>query len=426
MVVVLLLATTPLGCAGNNLASNLATTPAVPQDRNATCRVLANRSEPLIVEWPETSRGKLEALRRRGLVVVRYEGCEIQVLPGCGVKTQAAKGSKSATEFDYRYEPFERKEARVTIRSEDELFANLPVGAVALQSKLHAAGQLTIDMKIVGRYESGIRKVLRDQLDGECEKASHIITDFSVGAFKFEAGAEAEVGAGAQVGNIGGRAVSDAHRELLARDGQMEACATSNRHDRAPPDGCGALLQIELTPLNEQSVTCSDGYRWSGSECVTASKKVMMICPIGQHMEDFRCLPDVPALVSATPVSKPPAPSLGAPRYGTTGGLGWGLGLSSIALLAGGAGLTTYSFIRADAISSGSTGQCDALKSACTRDGQSDLSTMKTINIAGGVGLGVGVASGLLWIFWPKIAAAFKPEVKVSPTGAIVGMGFEY
>ncbi len=405
------------GCAGNNVAANLAHTPSVPQDRNTSCRVIAKQGEPLIVEWPETSRGKLEALRRRGLVVVRYEGCEIEVLPACSVKLERG---------EYSYEAFERKQARVTIRNEDELFAQLPVGAIGLQSKLRAAGQLVIDMTVVGRYESGFHKVLRDQLKGECDNATHVVTDFSVGAFKFEAGADADVGASVKapvVGSAGGS--SAAKRELLARDGDVSACLQSKRTDALPPEGCGSLLQIEVTPLNEQSAICAEGLRWNGRECVAAAKKVMLICPIGQHLDEFRCVPDTHRIVQAPPPPKA-LETRAKTEFGASGVFGWGLGLGSLAALAAGGTLTTYSFVRANEIASGRTGECDPVKGTCNAAGQSSLSTMSTLNPIGLVSVGAGATAGLLWIFWPKVAAALNLDVKVSVGTGSLGVSGQF
>lgn len=406
-------------CVGSNAASNLARPPIVPQDRNTSCRIVAKQREPLIVEWPETSRGKLEALRRRGLVVVRYEGCEIDVLAGCAVKL--SKG-------DYEYEAFERKQARVTIRNEDELFANLPVGAIGLQGKLRAAGQLVIDMTIVGRYESGVHKVLRDQLTGDCETATHVVTDFSVGAFKFEAGADADVGGSVKAPVVGGAGASSAaKRELLARDGDVSACLQSRRTDTLPPEGCGSLIQIEVTPLNEQSSTCAEGLRWSGRECVTAAKKLMLICPIGQHLDEFRCVPDALRLDAAMGQKDPVLRDVKAKaEFGATGGIGWGLGLGSLATLAAGGTLTVYSFVRANEISSGQTGDCDPIRGTCNATGLSQLSTMATLNPIGIGALGVGATAGLLWIFWPKVAAALKLDMKVQLSGSALGVGGQF
>ena len=132
------------GGLGENAASKLVKTPELPTDKQAKCKVAKSQTEPLVVEWPDTARGKLESLARHGLVAVHYVGCELQVLGRCHVKSGA-----------YAYSPVTRKESRVTIRDEDELYANLPVGAVRLEGKLKSAGQVNVQMTIGERRLGG-------------------------------------------------------------------------------------------------------------------------------------------------------------------------------------------------------------------------------------------------------------------------------
>src|SRR5689334_4965926 len=61
-------------CSSGNVASNLRPDPKL--DPHAKC----GQTEPLIVEWKAPARGKLEALRAAGLIAVRYEGCDLEVL----------------------------------------------------------------------------------------------------------------------------------------------------------------------------------------------------------------------------------------------------------------------------------------------------------------------------------------------------------
>ena len=115
------------GSTGQNAASHALRTPELPTDKQAKCKVAKNQAEPLIVEWPDAARGRLESVSRRGLVAVRYEGCELAVLPRCTVKT---------ANTSYSYSPITRKTTKVVIKDADELYASMPVGAVKLESKL--------------------------------------------------------------------------------------------------------------------------------------------------------------------------------------------------------------------------------------------------------------------------------------------------
>ena len=68
------------GCAESPMQAK---TPSAATDQQATCRAAKDPNNPLIVEWPGTSRTALSAASQRGLVVVSYSGCVMKVLQGC-------------------------------------------------------------------------------------------------------------------------------------------------------------------------------------------------------------------------------------------------------------------------------------------------------------------------------------------------------
>jgi hypothetical protein len=199
---------------------------------------------PLIVEWPATDRASLEGRLRRGkVIVVRYEGCAVEVMREC-----------AAPETGYDYIGITRKNDRITIRTTDELYVNMPMTAVALEGKLAKAGELQVAMALVGNYEAQRSRFDVSELTGRCDGATHVIAAAQVGAFEFYTGAAAEVGAGVEVENVAGAgARSTASREVLNEDGDAQACETSSPSDAGPPPECGALLRLELTALDRQA-----------------------------------------------------------------------------------------------------------------------------------------------------------------------------
>ena len=225
-------------CGGRNTASQLAKAPDYNPKDQTKCSVEKSQSKPLIVEWPSADRGELEAqAHNRGLVVVRYQGCEMQVLDGCTAPVK------------YGYSPITRKKDRVVMRDADDLYANVPVGAARLEAKLEKSGELDVDMTMVGRWEAERRGVRAGELQGACEGATHVLSALTVGAFTFTAGADATVSGGATVLNTVGGASSTAKRETLNADGDEGACEKSAPDDKGPPANCGALLRVEATPL---------------------------------------------------------------------------------------------------------------------------------------------------------------------------------
>jgi hypothetical protein len=228
------------GCpARRSPAEALATSPDYAQSTGqAKCGVKASARKPLVVEWPGADRSELESRASRNLVVVRYEGCDMEVLSHCSVAG------------NYHWLPVTPKREAVRIHDADELYAELPVGAAGLEAKLKRSGQLNVDMVIIGRKEADAVKFTERELEGRCEDATHVITGLTVGAFSFYAGAAAEIGAGVEVGNIAAGASSGHEREVLKQDGDGAACSGSTSDSEGPPDGCGALLRVEVVPID--------------------------------------------------------------------------------------------------------------------------------------------------------------------------------
>src|SRR5512136_494974 len=106
--------------------------PAFDPKGQTKCSIAKSQLRPLIVEWPSADRLDLEALAKQGMVAVRYEGCEMEVLRGCKV------------DGTYRYSAATRQDDRVHIRDEDGLYANIPVYAAKFEAALKTAGELTV------------------------------------------------------------------------------------------------------------------------------------------------------------------------------------------------------------------------------------------------------------------------------------------
>ncbi|MFV8752977.1 hypothetical protein ACNOYE_20720 [Nannocystaceae bacterium ST9] len=226
----------------------------------ARCGGTGQIVRPLIIEWPATDRASLEGRLGRGVVVVRYEGCVVEVMRECSVP---------ATGYDYL--AITRKNDHVVIRSADELYASLPLTAVELEAKLAKAGELDIAMALVGNFEAQRSRFDIAELEGRCQGATHVIAAAQVGAFELYAGSGAEIGTSVEVENVGVGGRSSASRELLNKDGDAAACERSMPGDVGPPAQCGALLRLELTALDGIVPTCQPGSVWNGSACVVPS-----------------------------------------------------------------------------------------------------------------------------------------------------------
>lgn len=208
----------------------------------ARCGVTKSAAKPLVVEWPAAERGALEARASRGLVAVRYQGCEMEVLSHCEVPGE------------YEYVGLNAKRESVRIRNADELYARLPLGAAQLEAQLERAGELRVDLEVVGRKESTAYEVSRHDLQGRCDGATHFVSGLTVGAFAMVAGQELGGGGSVTVAGAGAGAGRSTTREVLREDGDPEACATASGTDTAPPTACSALLRVEVLPISEEPI----------------------------------------------------------------------------------------------------------------------------------------------------------------------------
>ena len=146
-------------------------------------------------------------------------------------------------------------------------------------------GSLTVSMTMVGMFEADRETVALDDLSGPCEGATHIVTGVQVGAYAFYAERTAAIagGAGLSTGPTLG-AGSEVERETLTRDGDPQRCAEASGDDGGPPEGCGALLRLEVVPLGElrrAGVTCPDGTAWNGHQCESLQVARRLECPKG-------------------------------------------------------------------------------------------------------------------------------------------------
>lgn len=227
------------GCSGRARHGENAVPP--PDFAAATgqtrCSVRPSIANPLIVEWPAADRAALEARASRGIVAVRYEGCEMEVLPNCHPTG------------NYSFVGLSRKFERIQIRSVDELYAELPVGAVELEAKLMSSGQLNVDMVVVGRQEASRSSFRSDELGAGCENATHVVSHLTVGAFSFYSGAARAASADLRIG----QAVAGANREravqVLRQDGDEGACPMANEGLITSPQGCSAALRVDVVPI---------------------------------------------------------------------------------------------------------------------------------------------------------------------------------
>ena len=291
-------------CAGTRLPGGEPTKPDWAPSDATKCRVKASQTKPLVVEWRGEERAMLETQARKGLIAVRYSGCEMEVLQRC-----------TARSTQYEYAANNPQKTTERIGDADELWAQVPMGAARLEGKLQEYKELNVNMTMVGRWEAAKGEVRKSELEGaDCARATHVITGMTVGAFTFFAGAGSDDSAGAGVAGVGAGARSEKKRLNITQAGEPEKCEAASAKDKEPRDGCGAVIRVEVSELGASESVCPAGTEKQGNQCVAV---VNRNCAGGMHFVDGQgCVANVvetpPPATTAPPVRTPPEPGVAA------------------------------------------------------------------------------------------------------------------
>lgn len=222
--------------------------------QGGACHAPSGESRPLLVEWPAADRAQLEAAAHQGLVAVRYDGCQLQVLSRCEL------------EGGYEYRSLNHKRDELKIRDRDALWAKLPLGAARLEAALSRDGQLNVDMMVVGQHEATATHARAKGNSAACTGATHVVTAMTVGAFSLYTGASVQGGAQAGVQTVAAGGEVSRTTEVLRRDGDIARCDDAPTSDGVPPAQCGALLRVELAPLGRDGALASHAATDHGAE----------------------------------------------------------------------------------------------------------------------------------------------------------------
>jgi hypothetical protein len=226
------------GCAQTGVVS--AEAPRTPADP-VGCREAEARASPLVTEWDAPAKANLEALlRQSGAVVVAYTGCELQLMPACPAPgVYSWRRTTPATD-------------QIEIRDTDELFAKLPLGALALEGELKRSGRLTVQTTVSGQLALTGFDLGPVAQNPACIGATHVISAVSVGAFRLESGGTIAARGGGGVPLIGGGTATQSQQSLRRGSGDPQSCQQAT--DAAPHRDCQSPIQLFLQKL-PKSVT---------------------------------------------------------------------------------------------------------------------------------------------------------------------------
>lgn len=217
--------------------------PKVADIRGETvCDARAPRSDLLLVDLQPEARADLEAATRRGLAVVHFDCERFQVLPHC------------TADAGYTFAPHTPKQQILRMQDGSSLGASLPLTYAAHAAELAAGFDRgrSLDLALVmgGRLTTEAWGVSSEDLRGDCQGATHIVSSAELGAFALHSGARSQEVTAAGLFGFRAQAGRSTEFELHSTEGDPNACAGGGN---TPHPGCDAVLRAELIGLRAQA-----------------------------------------------------------------------------------------------------------------------------------------------------------------------------
>lgn len=228
-------------------------------------------NDPLVVDWKPESRGDLEGAMRGGLAVVSFDCRTLKLLRDCTV------------EGAYGYMGMTTKEQLVRLENADELRANLPLQGpalgVQLGEELRLGTTLDVALVMVGKRRVARDAAMANELRGPCAGATHFVRGATVGAFVLQTGSRASSSSVVDIFKGGVAATTASAKFVRQQDGSLDACRSANPEGATPPSQCGALVRLELVPINAappefaqpQAVSCPPGMGFYAGKCTPSA-----------------------------------------------------------------------------------------------------------------------------------------------------------
>jgi hypothetical protein len=246
------------------------------------CKDVTGSTDPWLVEWEPSQKVRLQSKSKKGVLLVKYEGCDLTVLYGCEV------------EGGYNFIATTRSRQTEYINSEDDLFAKLPIGALKLATEFKQGDRWSLDYVLVGTQETSVEKIDRADLKDRCAEATHFVQGMAVGAYELGSAAHRKGGVEATFYGAGAGASSGGEAGLLRQDGRYEKC-TKEETDAAD-SGCQAVVQLFLQPvtgaLPEPIVACPEGTEYRDGKCIRTDvvNETRINCPLGTALKNGQCV----------------------------------------------------------------------------------------------------------------------------------------
>ncbi len=199
-----------------------------------------NADRPFIIDWDATDQSSFQQHAASDVILVRYQGCELQVLEGC--RNDSVKGSFGS------YQPPTLTSGGVEsidIHDENELFTKLPLGAATLGARVQTGEKFHMEY-----YVSGTRTATRDKIykgdlakNPACGSATHFVYAYNLGAFGLAATSSLKGQVEGSYFGFGGGAKKGTETTAEKRGGELASCKGDSAKEG---DSCRVPIRLTL------------------------------------------------------------------------------------------------------------------------------------------------------------------------------------
>jgi formylglycine-generating enzyme len=129
-----------------------------------------------------------------------------------------------------------------------------------------------------------------ERLEGDCERATHVVSRLYLGGFAMAAGESESIAAEASLFGMGASGAQDRSAERLSSEGNAKACQKA-QEEGTREAGCSVPLRIGLSPITgRETGDCPRGSTWNGAECIAQPVVTQVECPAGTTLKDGKCV----------------------------------------------------------------------------------------------------------------------------------------
>ena len=200
---------------------------------------------PFIIEWDATDMSSFEAKAASDVVVVRYEGCKLQVLDRCSHDSvKGSNGAYGAVEWT------SGSVEKLDVSNEAELFAKLPLGVATLGGRVQAGEEFHMEYFVTGTRKATRSDVYRADLEAlpGCKGATHFVYAYNLGAFALGSKKALAAGVDGTVWGVGAGASQKSLTSAEKKGGVLTACTGESARET---QSCKAPIRLTLRDISD-------------------------------------------------------------------------------------------------------------------------------------------------------------------------------